>query len=140
MVSVSELEPEPLEDRAIRTCESPVVAACSRRGTRVVNLSQDSVLGNQGVVDARTVGVVGRDRSVIEEPMRENERAPTRAFVEPYVDSLDLGFPLGDVEPPTRKRSHGLCVTRVIEKVLGQFGDVDTVSEMVLRGPRIGPA
>ena len=48
-------------------------------------------------------------------------------------------FPLGDVKHPVRKRDHGLCVTRVIEKVLGQFGDADTVSKMVLRGPRIGP-
>jgi hypothetical protein len=48
-------------------------------------------------------------------------------------------FPLGDVEHPARKRDHGLCVTRMIEKVLGQFGDADTVSRIVFPDPQIGP-
>jgi hypothetical protein len=34
-------------------------------------------------------------------------------------------FPLGDVEHPARERGHGLCIVRMIEKVLGEFDDAD---------------
>ena len=103
--------------------------------TKLPQDRHDQVEGNQ-----RSLLELGRtvdDKDVLPKIPSSCEEVPIRRSRS--IGRASPVFPLGDVEHPVRKRDHGLRVTRMIEKVLGQFGDADTVSKMVLRGPRIGP-